>query len=102
MTNDQVLVILACAVIVLGIYMAVKGNPSMVRERLGSGVSPENEREFMMTIGGAIGIIGLDLLVLALLALYHPVSQEIILVILGIGIALFAVVVFIGQRCFRR
>lgn len=74
----------------------------MIRERFGSGVSPENERKFMITIGGAIGVIGLDLLVLGLLALYHPVAEETVLIILGIGVALFVAVLLIGQKYFRR
>lgn len=102
MARDEVLVIIACIIILFGIFMAVKGKTSMIRERFGSGVSPENERKFMITIGGAIGVIGLDLLVLGLLALYHPVAEEIVLIILGIGVALFVAVLLIGQKYFRR
>ncbi len=102
MARDEVLVIIACIIILFGIFMAVKGKTSMIRERFGSGVSPENERKFMITIGGAIGVIGLDLLVLGLLALYHPVAEETVLIILGIGVALFVAVLLIGQKYFRR
>lgn len=102
MVRDEVLVIIACIIILFGIFMAVKGKTSMIRERFGSGVSPENERKFMITIGGAIGVIGLDLLVLGLLALYHPVAEETVLIILGIGVALFVAVLLIGQKYFRR
>ena len=102
MARDEVLVIIACIIILFGIFMAVKGKTSMIRERFGSGVSPENERKFMITIGGDIGVIGLDLLVLGLLALYHPVAEETVLIILGIGVALFVAVLLIGQKYFRR
>ena len=102
MARDEVLVIIACIIILFGIFMAVKGKTSMIRERFGSGVSPENERKFMITIGGAIGVIGLDLLVLGLLALYHPVAEETVLIILGIGVALFVAVLLIGQKYFIR
>ena len=102
MARDEVLVIIACIIILFGIFMAVKGKTSMIRERFGSGVSPENERKFMITIGGAIGVIGLDLLVLGLLALYHPVAEETVLIILGIGVALFVAVLLIEQKYFRR
>ena len=98
MARDEVLVIIACIIILFGIFMAVKGKTSMIRERFGSGVSPENERKFMITIGGAIGVIGLDLLVLGL----HPVAEETVLIILGIGVALFVAVLLIGQKYFRR
>ena len=65
MTQQQiVLIVLAAVIILAGIFLAVKGKPSMIRERFASGVSPENERKFMMTIGGAVSVMGLDLLIL--------------------------------------
>ena len=67
-----------------------------------SGVSPENERKFMITIGSAVIIIGLDMLVLALLSMNMKVSQETKLIILGIGLVLFVGVILIGQKYFRR
>lgn len=102
MSRDELLIILAAIVVFFGIFMGVKGKSSMIRERFGSGVSPENERKFMMTIGGAISIIGLDLLVLGILPILHPVTEETVLVILGIGIILFVAVLLIGQKYFRR
>lgn len=74
----------------------------MIRERFASGVSPENERKFMITIGSAVIIIGLDMLVLALLSMNMKVSQETKLIILGIGLVLFVGVILIGQKYFRR
>ena len=74
----------------------------MIRDRFASGVSPENERKFMMTIGGAVMIIGLDMLALALLSMNRIASQETMLIILGIGLALFVGVILIGQKYFRR
>lgn len=80
----------------------MKGKSSMIRERFASGVSPENERKFMITIGSAVIIIGLDMLVLALLSMNMKVSQETKLIILGIGLVLFVGVILIGQKYFRR
>ena len=96
------LVVLAVVIILGGIYLGVKGKTSMVRERFGSGVSPKNERKFMLTIGGSVCIIGLDLLVLALLSLHKPITQEMTLLILGIGLVLIVGVILIGQKYFRR
>lgn len=39
-----VLIVLSVVIILAGIFLAVKGKPSMIRERFSSGVSPENER----------------------------------------------------------
>ena len=77
MTQQQiVLIVLAAVIILAGIFLAVKGKPSMIRERFASGVSPENERKFMMTIGGAVSVMGLDLLILQLLSLRMKLSSE--------------------------
>lgn len=102
MTTNVVLLVIAAVIILGGIFLAVKGKPSMIRERFASGVSPENERKFMMTIGGAVIIIGLDMLALALLSMNGISSQETMLIILGIGLALFVGVILIGQKYFRR
>lgn len=102
MTTNVVLLVIAAVIILGGIFLAVKGKPSMIRERFASGVSPENERKFMMTIGGAVIIIGLDMLALALLSMNGIASQETMLIILGIGLALFVGVILIGQKYFRR
>lgn len=102
MSSDKMLIVLAAVIILGGIYLGVKGKTSMVRERFGSGVSPENERKFMLTIGGGVCIIGMDLLVLALLSLHSPITQEMTLVILGIGLILFVGIILIGQKYFRR
>lgn len=102
MTTNVVLLVIAAVIILGGIFLAVKGKPSMIRDRFASGVSPENERKFMMTIGGAVMIIGLDMLALALLSMNRIPSQEIMLIILGIGLALFVGVILIGQKYFRR
>lgn len=102
MTTNVVLLVIAAVIILGGIFLAVKGKPSMIRERFASGVSLENERKFMMTIGGAVIIIGLDMLALALLSMNGIASQETMLIILGIGLALFVGVILIGQKYFRR
>ena len=87
MTQQQiVLIVLAAVIILAGIFLAVKGKPSMIRERFASGVSPENERKFMMTIGGAVSVMGLDLLILQLLSLRMELSSEQTLLVLGAGI----------------
>ena len=84
MTQQQiVLIVLAAVIILAGIFLAVKGKPSMIRERFASGVSPENERKFMMTIGGAVSVMGLDLLILQLLSLRMKLSSEQTLLVLG-------------------
>lgn len=102
MTTNVVLLVIAAVIILGGIFLAVKGKTSMIRDRFASGVSPENERKFMMTIGGAVMIIGLDMLALALLSMNRIASQETMLIILGIGLALFVGVILIGQKYFRR
>lgn len=102
MGTDMVLLIIAAAVILVGIFLAVKGKPSMIRDRFSSGVSPKNERKFMLTIGGAVVIIGLDMLVLALLSMNMTVTEEMTLIVLGVGIFLFVGMILIGQKYFRR
>lgn len=102
LTENEILIILAAIVIIAGIFMAIKGKSSMVRERFGSGVSPKNERKFMLTIGGAISIIGLDMLVLAVLSIKTMITYEMTLVILGLGLALFVGLILVGQKYFRR
>ena len=74
----------------------------MIRDRFSSGISPKNERKFMMTIGGAVGIIGLDMLVLVLLSMNMTVTEEMTLIILAVGIVLFVGMILIGQKYFRR
>ena len=87
MTQQQiVLIVLAAVIILAGIFLAVKGKLSMIRERFASGVSPENERKFMMTIGGAVSVMGLDLLILQLLSLRMKLSSEQTLLVLWSGI----------------
>ncbi len=103
MTQQHIILIVLAAVIILaGIFLAVKGKPSMIRERFSSGVSPENERKFMMTIGGAVCAIGLDLLVLQLLSLRIGLSSEQILLVLAAGLVAFVVIILIGQKYYRR
>ncbi len=103
MTQQQiVLIVLAAVIILAGIFLAVKGKPSMIRERFASGVSPENERKFMMTIGGAVSVMGLDLLVLQLLSLRMELSSEQTLLVLGVGLVVFVAIILIGQKYYRR
>ena len=103
MTQQQiVLIVLAAVIILAGIFLAVKGKPSMIRERFASGVSPENERKFMMTIGGAVSVMGLDLLILQLLSLRMELSSEQTLLVLGAGLVVFVVIILIGQKYYRR
>ncbi len=103
MTQQHIILIVLAAVIILaGIFLAVKGKPSMIRERFSSGVSPENERKFMMTIGGAVCAIGLDLLVLQLLSLRIGLSSEQTLLVLAAGLVAFVVIILIGQKYYRR
>lgn len=101
-SGDMLFLVIAAAVILGGIFLAVKGKPSMVRERFSSGVSPQNERKFMMTIGGAILVIGLDMLLLCILSMYYAVTQETTLMILGIGVVIFVGIILVGQKYFRR
>lgn len=103
MTQQQiVLIVLATVIILAGIFLAVKGKPSMIRERFASGVSPENERKFMMTIGGAVSVMGLDLLILQLLSLRMKLSSEQTLLVLGAGLVVFVAIILIGQKYYRR
>ena len=46
-TSEMIMVLLGVLIIGGGVFLAVKGKSSMIRERFGSGVSPENERKFM-------------------------------------------------------
>ncbi len=100
--QHMILIILAAVIILAGIFLAVKGKPSMIRERFSSGVSPKNERKFMMTIGGAVSAIGLDLLILQLLSLYIKLNEEQTLLILAAGIVVFVAIILIGQKYYRR
>ena len=102
MQQHIVLIVLSAIIMVAGICLAVKGKPSMIRERFSSGVSPENERKFMMTIGGAVCAIGLDLLVLQLLSLRVTLNSEQTLLVLGAGIVVFVAIILIGQKYYRR
>lgn len=56
----------------------------------------------MMTIGGAVSVMGLDLLVLQLLALRIALKSEQTLLILGVGIVAFVAIILIGQKHYRR
>lgn len=100
--QHMILIILAAVIILAGIFLAVKGKSSMIRERFSSGVSPKNERKFMMTIGGAVSAIGLDLLILQLLSLYIKLNEERTLLILAAGIVVFVAIILIGQKYYRR
>ncbi len=100
--QHMILIILAAVIILAGIFLAVKGKSSMIRERFSSGVSPKNERKFMMTIGGAVSAIGLDLLILQLLSLYIKLNEEQTLLILAAGIVVFVAIILIGQKYYRR
>lgn len=103
MSNETiVMMIIAAAIILCGIFMAVKGKPSMIRDRFSRGVSPQNERKFMMTIGGGICIIGLDMMLLNVLSMKNQVNHEQILIIMSAGVLLFVAVILLGQFKFRR
>lgn len=102
MATDEVLIVLAGSIILAGIFLGWKGKASMIRDRFSSGVSPENERKFMMTIGGGIAVLGVDLMILGILSMVHPISEELSLIILAIGIVLFVAVILVGQKYFRR
>lgn len=98
--SEKIMVVLGILIIAGGIFLALKGKSSMIRERFGSGVSPENERKFMATIGGAVCVIGLDMLALVGMYVKFRISQETSLVVLGIGI--FVGIILIGQKYYRR
>lgn len=100
--QHMILIVLAAVIILAGIFLAVKGKPSMIRERFSSGVSPKNERKFMMTIGGAVSAIGVDLLVLQLLSLHTGLNAEQTLLVLAAGLVVFVVIILIGQKYYRR
>lgn len=102
MATDEVLIVLAGIIILAGIFLGWKGKASMIRDRFSSGVSPKNERKFMMTIGGGIVVLGVDLMILGILPMVHPISEELSLIILAIGIVLFVAVILVGQKYFRR
>ena len=55
-----------------------------------------------MTIGGGSAVLGADLMLLGILAMVHPISEETSLIILAIGIVLFVAVILVGQKYFRR
>lgn len=75
MTQQQiVLIVLAAVIILAGIFLAVKGKPSMIRERFASGVSPENERKFMMTIGGCSFCHGFGFIDFAAFVFTHEIK----------------------------
>ena len=90
------MIILAAVVVVIGLYLVIWGKPSMIRERFSKGVSPENERKFMMATGGAIAVIGIDMMVLGFLDSMNK------LIILAIGIVVFVGLIVYGQKKFRR
>ena len=101
-SSEKIMVALGILILAGGIFLALKGKSSMIRERFGSGVSPENERKFMATIVGAVCVIGLDMLALVGMSVKFQISQEVTLVILGVGIALFVGIILIGQKYYRR
>lgn len=101
-SSEKIMVALGILILAGGIFLALKGKSSMIRERFVSGVSPENERKFMATIGGAVCVIGLDMLALVGMSVKFQISQEVTLVILGVGIALFVGIILIGQKYYRR
>ena len=78
------------------------GKPSMIRERFSKGVSPENERKFMMATGGAIAVIGIDMMVLGFLDSMNKLDSGNKLIILAIGIVVFVGLIVYGQKKFRR
>lgn len=80
------MIILAAVVVVIGLYLVIWGKPSMIRERFSKGVSPENERKFMMATGGAIAVIGIDMMVLGFLDSMNKLDSGNKLIILAIGI----------------
>ena len=102
MAKYEMLILLAVIIILAGFFLGWKGKTSMIRERFSSGVSPKNERKFMMCTGGGISILGADLLILGILEIIHPISEETALIILCIGIVLFVAVILTGQKYFRR
>lgn len=51
-SSEKIMVALGILILAGGIFLALKGKSSMIRERFGSGVSPENERKFMATLAG--------------------------------------------------
>ena len=101
-TSEMIMVLLGVLIIGGGVFLAVKGKSSMIRERFGSGVSPENERKFMRTVGGVVCVIGLDMLLLVGLSVKYHISQEVTLAILGVGIVLFVGILLFGQKYYRR
>ena len=66
------------------------------------GVSPENERKFMMATGGAIAVIGIDMMVLGFLDSMNKLDSGNKLIILAIGIVVFVGLIVYGQKKFRR
>lgn len=96
------MIILAAVVVVIGLYLVIWGKPSMIRERFSKGVSPENERKFMMATGGAIAVIGIDMMVLGFLDSMNKLDSGNKLVILAIGIVVFVSLIVYGQKKFRR
>ena len=99
--DNLMMVIIACLVIVGGVFMAFRGKVTMVRDRFSEGVAPEDERKFMMTIGGGICVIGLTLLSISLLDWKLDLSQQQILIGLAIGIVVFLAVIVYGQKKYR-
>ena len=51
MARYEILILLALIIILAGFFLGWKGKTSMIRERFASGVSPKNERKFMMCYG---------------------------------------------------
>lgn len=100
--ESLMMLLLAIAVLAVGTFLAVKGNPSMIRDKFSSGVSPQNERKFMMCTGGGVCIMGLDLLVLSILDSKITLKQEDILGILAVGLILFVGIILYGQKHYRR
>lgn len=92
----------SAVVVVIGLYLVIWGKPSMIRERFSKGVSPENERKFMMATGGAIAVIGIDMMVLGFLDSMNKLDSGNKLIILAIGIVVFVGLIVYGQKKFRR
>ena len=56
----------------------------------------------MMTVGGGVSIIGLDMLALGIFAWKSPLKQSKILLVLAVGVLLFLAVIMYGQKKFRK
>ena len=57
MARYETLILLALIHYPGWILFGMEGKTSMIRERFASGVSPKNERKFMMCTGGGIAVL---------------------------------------------